>query len=434
MMGPRVRRISEEGAVSEAAARGVPELSQRFDAAVAYARTIHADQVRKGTQIPYLAHLLSVAALVIEDGASDEDIVIGALLHDAAEDCGGRPRLEDIRSRFGDIVAQVVGGCTDTFEDPKPNWRPRKEAYIEHLREAIARREPFVVVSLADKLHNARSILADLREIGPPMFERFTAGRDQQLWYYRSLVEGFRGYPSRMADELARVVAEIGTLAGNPLLGTDWDRLLGQEFEKEYWGSLQSCIRQERDRYNVYPPPDDVFAALRLTQPSKIRAVIVGQDPYFRPGQAHGLAFSVPQGVKPPQSLRNILLELRDDGCPETDLDQGNLEIWAADRGVLLLNTTLTVREGVAGSHRGMGWETFTDQVIQHVERAGLVFMLWGNEAQKKRKLLKNTPPEMIIESQHPRTAAFRRSKPFSRANEALSNAGREPIDWCLSK
>ena len=96
--------------MSEAAARGVPELSQRFDAAVAYARTIHADQVRKGTQIPYLAHLLSVAALVIEDGATDEDIVIGALLHDAAEDCGGRPRLEDIRSRFGDIVAEVVGG------------------------------------------------------------------------------------------------------------------------------------------------------------------------------------------------------------------------------------------------------------------------------------------------------------------------------------
>ena len=213
MMGPRVRRISEEGAVSEAAARGVPELSQRFDAAVAYARAIHADQVRKGTQIPYLAHLLSVAALVIEDGASDEDIVIGALLHDAAEDCGGRPRREDIRSRFGDIVAEVVGGCTDTFEDPKPPWRPRKEAYIEHLREAIARREPFVVVSLADKLHNARSILADLRELGSAMFERFNAGRGEQLWNYRSLVQAFRGHPSRMAGELQRIVAEIERVA-----------------------------------------------------------------------------------------------------------------------------------------------------------------------------------------------------------------------------
>jgi uracil-DNA glycosylase len=111
-----------------------------------------------------------------------------------------------------------------------------------------------------------------------------------------------------------------------------------------------------------------------------------------------------------------------------------NLAAWARREGVLLLNTTLTVRQGVAGSHRGMGWETFTDQVIQRVEKAGPVFMLWGNEAQKKRKLLKNTPPEMIIESQHPRTAAFRGSKPFSRANEALSNAGREQIVWCLSK
>ncbi len=192
---------------------GSVTLSPRFDDAVSYARTIHANQVRKGTRIPYLAHLLSVAALVIEHGATDEDVVIGALLHDAAEDCGGRPRLEDIRSRFGDVVAAVVEGCTDTFDDPKPRWRARKEAYIEHLREAIAGREPFVVVSLADKLHNARSILADLRDLGPVMFKRFTAGRDEQLWYYRSLVEAFEGYGNQMAGELERVVADIGTLA-----------------------------------------------------------------------------------------------------------------------------------------------------------------------------------------------------------------------------
>jgi (p)ppGpp synthase/HD superfamily hydrolase len=192
---------------------GAVVLSTRFDAAVAYARTIHADQVRKGTRIPYLAHLLSVAALVIEHGAAHEDIVIGALLHDAAEDCGGRPRLDDIRSQFGDAVAYVVEGCTDTFEDPKPPWRPRKEAYIDHLRGAIAGGEPFVLVSLADKLHNARSILADLRELGPVMFERFTAGRDEQLWYYRSLVDVFRGYPGPMAGELERVVAEIEVAA-----------------------------------------------------------------------------------------------------------------------------------------------------------------------------------------------------------------------------
>jgi uracil-DNA glycosylase len=315
-------------------------------------------------------------------------------------------------------------------------WRPRKEAYIEHLREAIARREPFVVVSLADKLHNARSILADLREIGPAMFERFTAGRDQQLWYYRSLVEAFRGYPSRMADELERVVAEVGTLAGNPVLGADWDRLLGQEFEKEYWKRLQEFIMHERQYYGdkLYPPPDEVFAALRLTTTLQDQGGDRWPGPVLPPWPSPRFGLSVPRGVKPPQSLRNILLELRDDGCPETDLDQGNLGVWAADRGVLLLNTTLTVREGVPRSHHGMGWETFTDQVIQHVEKRGPVFMLWGNEAKKKRRLLKNTPPEMVIESQHPRTAAFRRSKPFSRANEALSNAGREPIDWCLSK
>jgi (p)ppGpp synthase/HD superfamily hydrolase len=189
------------------------ELTTRFDSAVAYARTIHAEQVRKGTSIAYLAHLLSVAALIIEDGATDEDLVIGALLHDAAEDCGGRPRLEDIRAHFGDAVAAVVEGCTDTFEDPKPDWHPRKEAYIEHLRDAIAQGEPFVVVSLADKLRNARSILADLRELGPGMFARFTAGREQQLWYYRTLVQAFHGHPSRMAGKLGRVVAEIETVA-----------------------------------------------------------------------------------------------------------------------------------------------------------------------------------------------------------------------------
>ena len=187
--------------------------SPRFDAAVAYARMIHTDQVRKGTRIPYLAHLLSVAALVMEHEATDEDLVIGALLHDAAEDCGGRPRLEDIRARFGDAVAAVVEGCTDTFDEPKPPWRPRKEAYIEHLSQAIPRGEPFVLVSLADKLHSARSILADVRELGPVMFERFTAGRDGQLWYSRSLVDAFRGYPSRMAGELERVVAEIEVAA-----------------------------------------------------------------------------------------------------------------------------------------------------------------------------------------------------------------------------
>ena len=193
---------------------GAVVLSTRFDAAVAYARTIHANQVRKGTRIPYLAHLLSVAALVIEHGAADEDLVIGALLHDAAEDCGGRPRLEEISARFGDAVAAVVEGCTDTFDEPKPPWRPRKEAYIEHLSQAIPRGEPFLLVSLADKLHNARSILADVCvSSGPSCSSASPRGRDEQLWYYRCLVDAFRGYPSRIAGELERVVAEIEVAA-----------------------------------------------------------------------------------------------------------------------------------------------------------------------------------------------------------------------------
>lgn len=224
-----------------------------------------------------------------------------------------------------------------------------------------------------------------------------------------------------------------------PLHGTDWDPLLGHEFGKEYWICLQKCIEQERSCYKVYPGPGEVLAALHLTQYSDTRVAVVGQDPYHSHDLAHGLAFSVHRHVKKgqfPPSLRNIFRALRED--PElpahvraSDPGHGNLESWAR-RGVLLINTTLTVREGVPGSHRGMGWDTFTNRVIQEVERASPVFMLWGKEAQKKRKLLVNTPAEVIIESPHPRTAAFLQSQPFSRANKALKEAGKEPIDWSL--
>ncbi len=223
--------------------------------------------------------------------------------------------------------------------------------------------------------------------------------------------------------------------------GTDWDPLLGQELGKEYWICLQKCVEQERSCYNVYPPCGEVFAALRLTQCSETRVVIVGQDPYHRDGLADGLAFSVPRHLKKeklPPSLRNILRALREDPeLPEythvTDPGHGNLESWAR-RGVLLVNTTLTVREGAPGSHRGMGWETFTDRVMEEAEKASPVFMLWGKEAQKKRRLLVNTPPEMIIESPHPRTAAFPSSQPFSRGNKALKEGGKEPNDWSLTE
>lgn len=185
-------------------------LTARFAAALAFAYELHHQQTRKGTQVPYLAHLLSVTALVLEDGG-DEDQAIAALLHDAPEDQGGRSVLERIRQQFGERVAQIVDGCTDTYETPKPPWRGRKEAYLDHLLRASpeVRR-----VSLADKLHNARTILADLQQYGPVVWERFNGRRDGTLWYYRALVATFLAPgPSPMLSELERVVKEIERLA-----------------------------------------------------------------------------------------------------------------------------------------------------------------------------------------------------------------------------
>ena len=193
-------------------------LTERFDHAVGYANRIHANQTRKGTGIPYLSHLLGVASLVLENGAESEDEVIGALLHDAAEDQGGRLRLDDIRERFGDVVAHIVDACTDTYEDPKPPWRGRKETYVAHVRERVGSGgdEPALRVSLADKLYNTRSILADVREIGDEVFERFSGKRDGTLWYYAALVDAFLGFPNRMVGELDRTVGELRRQARDP--------------------------------------------------------------------------------------------------------------------------------------------------------------------------------------------------------------------------
>ena len=181
-------------------------LTQRFTDALAYATEVHAGQWRKGTSVPYVAHVLGVCALVLEDGGG-EDEAIAALLHDAVEDGGGRPRLEDIRRRFGDRVAGIVWACSDTDETPKPPWKERKARYIAHVREAgpDARR-----VSCADKLHNARSILRDYRALGERLWDRFNASAEDNLWYYRALVEAFR-QPDRssLVDELERVVGEL---------------------------------------------------------------------------------------------------------------------------------------------------------------------------------------------------------------------------------
>jgi uracil-DNA glycosylase len=216
---------------------------------------------------------------------------------------------------------------------------------------------------------------------------------------------------------------------------TDWNSLLRREFDRPYWVELQDFVRHERERHVVFPPHDEVFAALHLTSFAATRVVILGQDPYHGSGQAHGLCFSVRRGVPIPPSLRNMHKELQQDlGCPTPS--HGNLEHWAR-QGVLLLNTTLTVREGEAASHQGRGWETFTDEVISAVDAKSsrVVFLLWGAASRKKKSLI-DTDRHTVIESAHPSPLSahngFFGSRPFSRANQALRESGQEPIDWAI--
>ena len=187
------------------------ELGPRFEEALVYATRLHARQRRKGTGIPYVAHLLAVAAIALEYGA-DEDTAIAALLHDAVEDQGGAPTREAIRARFGERVAALVDHATDTDVTPKPPWRARKEAYIAHLAEAPAEAQ---LVSAADKLHNARSLLADYRVLGEDLWGRFSAGRTEILWYYRGIVTALvatRRCPAPLVEELQRTVEALASL------------------------------------------------------------------------------------------------------------------------------------------------------------------------------------------------------------------------------
>jgi uracil-DNA glycosylase len=216
---------------------------------------------------------------------------------------------------------------------------------------------------------------------------------------------------------------------------TDWNPLLRGEFDKPYWGELQRFVADERARTTVYPRHDEVFRALHLTPYEKTKVVILGQDPYHGPGQAHGLCFSVRHGVERPPSLVNICTELeRDLGV--TCAPHGNLEGWA-EQGVLLLNACLTVRAGQAGSHSGKGWETFTDEVLRAVnaKETPVVFILWGAFARKKKALL-DLDRHVVIESPHPSPlsahSGFFGSRPFSRANEALTASGQDPVDWTI--
>lgn len=189
-------------------------LTARFSEALVLACDLHRTQSRKGTQIPYVAHLLAVAGLALEHGAT-EDEAIAAVLHDAVEDQGGAATAQVIRERFGDAVADTVVACSDTDVVPKPPWRDRKERYIAHVRTATPSAR---LVSACDKLHNARSILADYRAVGDEVWARFTGGKDGTLWYYRSLVAALREADRKpemagLIDELARVVAELESLS-----------------------------------------------------------------------------------------------------------------------------------------------------------------------------------------------------------------------------
>lgn len=190
-----------------------PTLDSRFQEAFVYAAQLHAGQTRKGpAEIPYIAHLMGVCALTLEAGG-DEDQAIAALLHDGPEDQGGRETLREIRRRFGDRVADIVEACTDTFEDPKPPWRQRKERYLQHV---AGKPSHALLVVCADKLYNTRAILQDHRSVGDAVFDRFTADKQDVLWYYRSIADALSGSALEgwLVDELARTVAELEQVAG----------------------------------------------------------------------------------------------------------------------------------------------------------------------------------------------------------------------------
>ena len=216
-------------------------------------------------------------------------------------------------------------------------------------------------------------------------------------------------------------------------IGNEWDELLADEFEKDYYKELRQFLISEYRTQKIFPPMDDIFNALRYTSYSDVKAVILGQDPYHGEGQAHGLCFSVKKGVTPPPSLKNIFKEINDElGIPAPN--HGELTDWAKN-GVLLLNTSLTVRKGVPNSHSGHGWEIFTDRVIELLNErdAPIAFLLWGANAKAKAKLVTN-PKHLILQCAHPSpysaSSGFFGCGHFAKANEFLKDNGIEPVDW----
>lgn len=215
--------------------------------------------------------------------------------------------------------------------------------------------------------------------------------------------------------------------------GNDWDIILKDEFEKPYYKQLRAFLKQEYSTRTIYPHMNDIFNSLKCSSFENTRVVIIGQDPYHGAGQAHGMCFSVKRGVEPPPSLKNIFKELHDD-VGFVIPDHGELTDWAK-QGVLLLNTVLTVREGMANSHKGMGWENFTDRVISELNRktSPVVFLLWGANAKTKARIIDN-PCHRKLETVHPSPLSayngFFGCRHFSRCNEILVSSGQKPIDW----
>jgi uracil-DNA glycosylase len=214
-----------------------------------------------------------------------------------------------------------------------------------------------------------------------------------------------------------------------------WKKVLIDEFQKPYFKQIKQTLVEEKSKYRIYPPGTLMFNAFNQTPFENVSVVILGQDPYHGPGQAHGLCFSVPQGIAQPPSLVNIFKEIHDDlGIPVPKT--GNLEKWA-QQGVLLLNAMLSVRENNAGSHQKIGWETFTNQVIQTIsdKRNGIIFLLWGRFAQEKAKLI-DPSRHTILTAAHPSPLSayngFFGCKHFSKTNEILKKMGKKPIDWSI--
>lgn len=216
-------------------------------------------------------------------------------------------------------------------------------------------------------------------------------------------------------------------------IDNDWQDFFERETKKDYYLKLRNFLKNEYNNYTVYPPMEEIFNAFKITPLSKVKVVILGQDPYYNQGQAMGLSFSVKDGIKPPPSLVNIYREISNDLNQEINISSGNLTHWA-EQGVFLLNTTLTVRDGEPLSHKGHGWEIFTDNVIKALNKndSPKVFLLWGNNAKAKKNLITNKN-HLILEAGHPSPLSaryFYGCRHFSKTNDFLIKNGLKPIKW----